>query len=192
MIEIEYKFILNEDKASKIEDELINNNFHKNSNKIYEKTIMYDNHQQLMQKTNGRIRLRLVGDEKAEFSYKKPLPTKPDEPKKEIEYQVEFSKRHVVDLINIIKCMGYSETTSYERYRTEYSKESTKVTIDIFPFAIILEIEGDEVMIKRLRRKLGLELSDHINDACDTLFTKWRVNHGLEPKDHMRFKDYDR
>ena len=192
MIETEYKFILDDKELDEVIKKLRELKFSKTSTKVYEKTIMFDNEREIMQKTNGRIRLRLVGEDKIEYSYKKPLPPIPGKPKKEIEYQVELSQDNLNQFIKIIHEMGFYETTSYERYRTEFEKDNIKVTVDEFPFTKILEIEGDEILITKLCKNLNINTKTHTNDACDTLFTKWRISKKLPPKDHMLFKDYDK
>jgi adenylate cyclase class IV len=57
-------------------------------NRTYQKTVMFDNNQGLMQKTNGRIRLRQTG-EVVTLSYKLPISSKIV--KKEIEWETKIN-----------------------------------------------------------------------------------------------------
>jgi adenylate cyclase class IV len=75
-MEIELKFVLNETP------EMFIKRFDNTGNRIYQKTVMFDNEQGLMQKTNGRVRLRQTG-ESVSLSYK--LPISSETVKKEIE-----------------------------------------------------------------------------------------------------------
>ncbi len=148
---------------------------------------MYDNPQQLMKITDGRVRVRITG-RKCEFSYKKPITR--DGIKKEEEFEVLVSNPFILE--KILERMEFKPASSYERYRTELKKGDIKVTIDEYPFSSYLEIEGREEEIKKIAKKLGFSLKDNLTDSCDTLFQKWRQERGLPFRPHMRFEDYDR
>lgn len=155
--------------------------------RTYEKTVMYDNLTELMQITDGRVRVRQSGD-RVEFSYKKPITR--EGIKREIEHEVEVSD--FAELEKIIEKMEFRPTTSYERYRTELQKDGVKATLDEYPFAKFLELEGAEDKIKEAAVVLGFDLNDNLTDSCDTLFTNWRIAQGLKPVPHMRFDDHQR
>ena len=75
-IEIEYKFkIESNNKNSKIElINTLNKIAEKSYDREYQSNVMYDNKDNLMQKTNGRIRLRYLGNTGNKvLTYKKPL-----------------------------------------------------------------------------------------------------------------------
>lgn len=143
---------------------------------------MFDNKDGLMQKTDGRIRVRKSGRE-VEFCYKKPILRQGV--KKEIEYEIVASSYD--NLIKIISKMGFKKTTSYERYRTPYEKNKVKVTIDEYPFAVFVEIEGEEKKIAKVAKELGFDKKDNLTDSCDSLFIKWRAKRGLKPTNDMKF-----
>ncbi len=161
--------------------------FANSGKRTYEKTVMFDNEQGLMQKTNGRVRLREIG-EIVTLSYKRPLPS--DTVKKEIEWETQVNNWEIGE--NLLKAMGFNETTSYEKYRTSFEYEGVKLEVDEYPFANFLEIEGEEEIVKRVALDLGFNLSLALVKACDTLFTEWRAAKGLPMKPHMRFEDYDK
>lgn len=185
MLEIEYKILI------KSPDQIIRllkkNNFIMHTGRTHEMSTMFDNPDGLMQKTDGRIRVRKSG-ENVEFCYKKPITR--EGIKKEIEYEVIVSDYRI--LVDILQAMDYYETTSYERYRTEFRKGGVKATIDEYPFATYLEVEGDEQDITEEVKALGLNPGDNLTDSCDTLFQQWRKAHGLGFKPHMRFVDYNK
>lgn len=184
MTEIELKFEIKDKKT--IVSSLIKLGFKIKKEKTYEKTVMFDNPQKIMQTTDGRVRLRQTG-KKIEFSYKKPITR--EGIKKEIEYEVEVSD--FKKMTKILEMMEFTQTTSYERYRTEFEKNGVKATIDEFPFATFLEIEGPENKIKNIAIDLGFNLNDNITDSCDTIFTKRRLAKGLKPIPHIKFDDYE-
>lgn len=185
MIEIELKFEI--ENTEKIAQALKGLGFVLKRERTYEKTVMYDNPAELMQITDGRVRVRQSGD-RVEFSYKKPITR--EGIKQEIEYEVEVS--NFAELERILESMEFTPTTSYERYRTELEKDGVKATIDEFPFVKFLELEGPKDQIKAAAEGLGFAMKDNLTDSCDTLFTKWRQEKGLKPVPHMRFDDYQR
>lgn len=153
----------------------------------YDKTTMYDNNQRLMEVSDGRVRIR-VSDHGNEVAYKKPISR--EGIKEEIEYETVIEKPEQLE--EIFKEMGYSPVSSYERFRTEYLLKGVKITIDEYPFAAFVELEGSKKDIISLSNKLGFDLDKNITDSCDTLFVKWRKAHGLKKTNHMTFKGFNR
>lgn len=188
MVEIELKFLINKNEISEVLGRLRQMDYIIGP-RNYEKTTMYDNPDQLMQSTDGRIRLRIAG-ENSELSYKKPLTRQGI--KKEIEYEVVVSDHDTTQ--KILKEMQYMPVSSYERYRTTITnkKNGIKVTIDEFPFADFIEIEGKEKLIRSLAEALHLNIGDNITKSCDTLFQEWRKDNNLAFKAHMLFEDYNK
>lgn len=183
-VEVELKFLLSESPEKfigKFDDRA------KHAKRVYQKTVMFDNDQKLMQKTNGRIRLRQSGDI-VTISYKLPLSS--SEAKKEIEWETKIDGWKIGE--SIIKAMGFKETTSYEKYRTSFSYKDVQIEVDEYPFANFVEIEGEEEKIGKVANELGLDIKTALKDPCDTLFTKWRLARGLPMNLHMRFEDYDK
>ena len=155
--------------------------------RVYQKTVMFDNAEGLMQKTNGRIRLRKT-DNKISISYKLPLSTKTA--KKEIEWETTIDSWQVGE--ELLKAMGFHQTTAYEKYRTSFIYDGATVEIDEYPFSNFVEIEGDEENIKKIALKLGFDLTKSLTNACDTLFAEWRLQKGLPIKSIMMFEDYNK
>lgn len=191
MLEVELKFEIERKRIPSYINSLLKQGFSKTSERILEKTAMFDNQENLMQKTNGRLRLRLAGHN-CELSYKRPIGS--GKIKKEIEYEVSVSSCRVVR--KILKEMGYHPTTFYERYRATFKNADTKikVTLDEFPFATYLEIETDkdERKVWKLSQSLGLDRRDNLVEPCDTLFTQWRISRNLKPRPDLLFRTYDR
>lgn len=185
-IEIELKFELKSDELERI----------KNKPEItilkecYQQTIMFDNAEKLMERTDGRIRLRQHGD-KITISYKKPLPSDGNH-KKEIEFETEVGNFEVMK--NILKMMEYSPTTSYEKYTThlKFKDYDAELEIQKYPFATFLEIEGEKEEIEKIAKELNLDSKTALKKPVDTLFCEWREKRGLPIKDHMKFDDYDK
>jgi len=92
----------------------------------------------------------------------------------------------------ILGQLEFEPVSSYERFRTEFVKDKVKFTIDEYPFANFLEIEGKEDKILAFAKELGFSVTDNITEPCDTLFVEWRIKNGLKPTSHMIFGKYDK
>jgi adenylate cyclase class 2 len=179
-LEIELKFLL------RISPQVFLEKFNSFGIRTYQKTVMFDNEQSLMKSTNGRLRLRQTGEE-VSLSYK--LPITSDVVKREIEWETKIDNWKVGE--ELLKAIGFKETTSYEKYRTSFNYRGVKIEVDEYPFANFVELEGDEKLVKKIALSLGFNLSNALTKPCDTLFTEWRINRGLPIKLHMTFSDYD-
>jgi len=187
-IEIEYKFwVKNKQNLIKKLDKMTT----AKKPRQYQKSVMYDNPQAIMQKTNGRIRVRTFGNsgEKA-LTYKKPISSK-NGAKREIEYEI-FFKNPNNQIEKILEAMEFRATTSYERYQTKWEIDGVEITLDEYPFADIIEIEGKIQKIKKLAKDLGFNIKDGLTKPVDTLFQEWRKERELSFKPHMRFDDFDK
>jgi predicted adenylyl cyclase CyaB len=185
-IETELKFKLNVEEIERFKsDENISV-----LNEVYQKTVMFDNADKLMERTDGRIRLRQHGD-KITISYKRPLPSVGSE-KKEIELETTVGDIEVTT--HILRMMGYSPTTSYAKYTThlKFKNSGAELEIQKYPFATFLEIEGEKEEIEKVAKELELDTKGALNKPVDTLFCEWREKKGLPFKSHMRFEDYDK
>ena len=188
MIEIELKIPIEESEISPLLQKIANLPEFKSGERLYEKNVMYDNPNELMIKTDGRIRLRQTG-EKVELCYKKPLK---DESgiKKEIEYEVNTTSFEITE--KILNMMEFTPFSSYDRYRTKIKGMDTIITIDEYPFQSFVEVEGAEIDIRKVALLLGLNIGNNTNLPCDTLFTEWRKSRNLPIKYNMTFADYDK
>ncbi len=189
-IEIEYKFFIKQ-KNNIIK---ILNAFKKPEYvHQFQRTSMYDNKDKLMQKTNGRIRIREFKRKDGLYkslSYKKPLLNKL-KAKREIEYEI-FFPDDKENIEKIIKEMGFSLVSSYERYQTLWLIDKTKITLDEYPFVDVLEIEGNLEEINKMASRLDLNIKESLSDPIDTLFTKWREKKGLKFTPFMTFETFDK
>ena len=186
MTEIELKYEVHYNTMEKVLDKAKKLGFDIGK-RLYEKTVMYDNPAGLMQVTDGRVRLRQTGDE-VELSYKKPITR--NGIKEEIEHETKVGNFKIIE--KILKKMEFFGVSSYERYRTTIKDGKVKVTLDEFPFANFIEIEGNKKNILETSKKLGLDKINNITQSCDSLFQEWRAKKGLSFKPHMLFKDYDK
>lgn len=188
-LEVELKFRIDPAKLKDLNSS-IENLWYVPQGRKYEKNSMYDNRDFLMQKTDGRIRLRISWDH-YELCYKKPI--KDDSGiKKEIEYETLVGDPEIIG--KILNTMDFYEVSSYERYRTTYlhNDNAIKITIDEFPFDTFIEIEWSEAEIKLVAQELWFVFSENLLKPCDTLFNEWRKKNWLEEKMIMAFDSYDK
>lgn len=189
-VEVEYKFQISSEELEKFSKKL-DGMCESKKDKEYQENVMFDNSEGVMRKTNGRIRVRTLGRAGMKLlTYKKPVSSK-NGAKREIEFEVtvDDSKNF---LEKIFEMMGYLPVTSYERYQVRWEIGSVHVTIDEYPYANYMEIEGNYKKIKSLVKELGLETEKALTKPADTLFQEWRKERGLDFKAHMRFADFDR
>jgi adenylate cyclase class 2 len=187
-IEIEYKFKV-DNKQTLIS--LLDKKSQKKKPREYQSNVMFDNPQKLMQRRDGRIRVRTLGNTgNKTLTYKKPLASE-NWAKREVEYEIHFAD--ISDQIEkILTAMEFTPTTSYERYRTEWQISGTHVTLDEYPFADFIEVEGIKEKIESLAKELGFETKQGLTKPADTLFQEWRKERGLGFKPHMSFDDFDK
>lgn len=187
-IEVEYKFFV-DDKESLIK--ILDRKTKNKKPRQYQSSVMFDNPAGLMQVTDGRIRVRTLGKSGNKvLTYKKPLPPK-NGAKREIEYEISFQDPNG-QIEKILEAMEFTPTTSYERYQTSWEINGVHVTLDEYPYADIIEIEGEKERIERLAKELGFDTRKGLTKPVDTLFQEWRKKRGLPFKPHMRFNDFDK
>lgn len=190
-IEVEIKFILQTDLAERIEKSVAILPGVIFGGRKYEKSIMFDNAEKRMNNEDARLRVRQIGEgmdgSKIEFTYKRRL--KADGPiKKEEEIEVVMETNPHL-FITILNKMGYEKTTSYERYRSTYIYNGLKITFDEFPFGHILEIEGEEEVIKNECAELGLNVADSTLESCDDIYDRLCRENGVRALNHIEFSD---
>lgn len=193
MIEVELKFEVLKKDIKPLARELIKHGLKKLS-RVHETTTMYDTPDKFLKKNNdGRLRLRKNWNPQRRFlecilSYKKPLKSKDIKREEELEANISDYR----NFERILQLMNFSPVSSYEKYRTTFKNTFVKATIDEYPFATFLELEGDEIKIKEFARILGLNFQDNLIKPVDTLFQEWRKKQGLMPQSFLKFKDYDK
>lgn len=192
-LEIEAKFLLTDVQYEDIRKVLKNIENAEEKPRVYEKTIMFDNNAKSMFAEDARLRVRLISEnkesnnKKIEFSYKRRIGVI-DGIKHEEEIECEFETNDE-KFVQVLNKMGYTMTTSYERYRETIFVKSCKVTLDEFPFGFILEIEGDVDEIKILCKEMNLDLDNAYVYSCDDVYIDLCKKNNISPKDHINFGD---
>jgi hypothetical protein len=90
--------------------------------------------------------------------------------------------------IAAIKKFGnYQEENSYEKIRLIFKKDDLDLCVDIYPYGVVLEIEGDIKESEKFIEKIGLNLNEATNDNADELFVKWAQKWNLPEFWEIRF-----
>lgn len=181
--------------------------------RYYQLTIMYDNPNQEFSfykpEIDGRLRFRtsiftpLPGQPDVEGSkssskitWKRRLPKEVDSGihnEEEIEVDVDYENYKNMEEIleNVLKCKRMS---SYERYRNIYKKDGLSITIDEFPYGVMLEVELEDAVEEDLMKfieELGLLPENAYNLSCDDKYVELCEEVGCEVKDDILFVDKD-
>ena len=155
--------------------------------RTYEKTVQYNHSDSkydfYSKEIDGRFRLRLsknIEDSKCKLSWKRRLPnTTENLVNKEEEKEVRISYEDVDNFIFIIEnVMHFKVVDSYERYRTIFTNEDVEISIDEYPFGIVLEIENKsstknpEEVVMNYVSKLKLNIKDSYRLSWDDKYVE--------------------
>lgn len=162
----------------------------------FEKTSILDNVSGDMKARDARLRIREISDtpqgenKMIQFSYKRRLQAEHGI-KKEEEIEAEMTADSPKNLFGILREAGYLLVEGYERYRETYISGRIKLTLDTFPFALILEIEGEDGGIHETCKMLGLAESDSYPKSCDDVYAELCARKGKAVKSFISFDDSD-
>jgi len=149
--------------------------------RVLETTTMYDNPSKFMIESDGRLRIRTAGHINS-LSYKRPVTR--NGIKVEIEYESEIENPEQVAFV--LKELGYTPVSSYQRHRTIWELGGVKVFLDEFSFGNYVEIEGEKEPIKKLAVKLGFDLNANITRSYDGIYKDLCLSKGITPDPHFK------
>lgn len=136
-----------------------------------------------------KIRLRLQ-DNFENFSVEAIYKHKIDH-NKDVKMEVEeifYKGSQFKDALNAIKRQGnFKEENSYEKIRVIYLGDKVEIVLDIYPYGVWLEIEGDIEKIWDVAEKLEYKKDDGIILNTDELYLEWNKKQGLKEYWDVRF-----
>jgi len=140
--------------------------------------------------SNRKIRLRLQNNFKnlsVEAIYKHKIHSA-DGVKTEVE-EIIYKGEHIKDALSAIKQQGdFKEENSYEKIRVVYLLgANVEITLDVYPYGIWLEIEGEPEKIWETAKKLGYKKEDSVVLNADELYVEWNKKQGLKEHWDVRF-----
>ncbi|MFP4446593.1 MAG: class IV adenylate cyclase [Desulfosudaceae bacterium] len=98
--------------------------------------------------------LRLRQDKVATLTFKTP-PAQPDDEFKTYT-EIETTVGDFEAARKILAAIGFAEVQRYEKQRRIYRVDDAHFCLDIMPYGVFLEIEGEKAAIRRLAAGLGL------------------------------------
>lgn len=179
--------------------------------RYHEITIMYDNpnpdYTFYSLSIDGRLRLRAAkqtdknstSDDYGLVSWKQRIPSLKNEimrHENEIEFNFNPTELHAVQSIleDVLHCPKIS---SYERYRNHYENGNIHITLDEFPFALMLELEingnseSAEKQLINILSLLKLDSSSASSYSCDDMYRELCFKENKQPKPDILFNDPD-
>jgi len=171
----------------------------------HELTLNYDNPNPKLsfynKEIDGRLRLRLMryldtaekDKEVGLFSWKQRIPERAvstirHEHEAECHLSGEDADSLKTILTDVLKCPLIS---SYERERAHYHVDGLEITLDKFPFGLMLEIElkDDDANLEDALEKLNLKPEDASYLSCDDMYKQLCREQNKAIKPHILFDD---
>ena len=143
-----------------------------------------------LSKEDKKIRLRI--SDNLEYSLveatRKYRITENSEVKREIEETI-YKGSSEDEAKSMIELQGdFVEENSYEKIRVHFSANGeVDITLDIYPYGAVIEVEGKEEKVKSIASKMGYTKKDYILDSADDLYLKWIKENKLAEQWDVRF-----
>jgi adenylate cyclase class IV len=108
--------------------------------------------------------------------------------KNEVE-EIIYKGENLEDALRSISSRGdFQEENSYEKTRTVFTAESVEITLDIYPYGVWVEIEGNNLEdIWKIGEKIGYKKNDAITLGADELYLEWNKEKKLKEAWDVRF-----
>jgi adenylate cyclase, class 2 len=101
------------------------------------------------------LRLRRVGN-RAILTFKERLPSASGiKHQREDETEIQNAE----SMHSILEGLGFAPVLVYEKRRETWRLDNVEIVLDELPFGLFMEIEGDEIQINDVERRLGMELT---------------------------------
>jgi len=132
------------------------------------------------------LRTRTAG-ERAMLMYKGPSAITGGHKTRE---EIETGAHDAAALFAIFARLGYTTTSRYEKYRTEFIRlchTGGTAMLDETPIGVFLELEGEPAWIDAAAQATGFSTADYIFDSYSSLFRTYCENNRLEIGEGMIF-----
>jgi adenylate cyclase class 2 len=138
--------------------------------RVYEQNIVLDQPGGTVRASGRLLRVRVVG-KKVICTYKGleiPGPHKRREER-------EFSVSDLTECLALFAGLGFTPAWRYEKYRTEFARESEPgvIMLDETPIGVFLELEGPSRWIDRTAKELGFSPDSYIFLSYARLYAQW-------------------
>ena len=147
--------------------------------RVFERNLVFDNARNELRKSRQLLRLRDAGGH-ATLTYKG---APADGGKHKSREERETGVADFAEMKIVLERLGYAVGFVYEKFRTEFTRPGTPVTItlDETPIGNFLEIEGPPASIDETAHQLGFEESDYITGSYGALYAEWSAKNPGAP-----------
>ena len=148
--------------------------------RVFESNTVYDTAGHSLRQRGELIRLRRAG-ESAVLTFKSA--DLPGRHKRREELETEVADAAVIEAI--LNRLGLDARFRYDKYRTEYQRDSGEGTVmlDETPIGVFLELEGRPEWIDAAAGELGFQESAYILCSYGALYFEHCWRHTIEPRD---------
>ena len=148
--------------------------------RLFQRNVVFDTPDDLLLNRGELLRLR---QDAVSFVTFKGAAENMEQSEAKVHLELETQVERFDMLAEIFRRLGFIEKRVYERYRETFHFEEVEIVLDEMPFGNFIELEGDEVAIKKAAGKLGLDWGDRITENYLQLMDRL--------KDHLALRFYD-
>lgn len=182
-VETEVKIPI-QDRRAELKSRLRRAGFQTSAARVFEANTLYDDAAQTLRTRKEILRLRQAGDT-AVITFKGVPGPGPYKSREEIETWIGSFE----EMQKVLDRLGFSPVFRYEKYRTEFKKDSENqgvVTLDETPIGDFLELEGPGDWIDKTAQLLGFTRDEYVLESYGRLYLAHCERLGLQPS-HMVF-----
>lgn len=173
--EVEVKFRVPD--AAALRRRLLDAGFHLETERTFERNILYDTPDRRLRSQTAILRVRQYGERWVVTHKCLPKGHDPDAPHKHRdETETEVGDGEAMG--HIFTQLGFVPSFVYEKWRTEFSDSTGHCVLDETPVGIYAELEGPPEWIDRTGQKLGIGPGEFLTLSYGRLFEQWRERTG--------------
>lgn len=153
----------------------------------FEENIVFDTSERELKRRGILLRLRKKGAISV-LTVKTP-------PEEECPSHIKVFQEHETEiadfdaLANCFVALGYSPAFSYEKIREKWALAGCVVCLDMLPFGMYVEIEGDEKAIALCSQRLALQQEDATIETYHALNLRVQMENGASANESFVFED---
>ena len=149
----------------------------------FEENIVFDDESRSLREQLLLLRLRRKGS-KYVVTVKKP-PQEGGSGKLKVYEEYEVNVSDFEQTKQIFAVLGYTPAFRYEKVREKWLLNGVEICLDLLPFGMFAELEGEEENVFAVADLL--ELKESCTENYHTLNRNWRKSEGLTPDDNFIF-----
>lgn len=183
-IETEIKFRVAD--IARLEAQLADAGFHRDTPRSFESNTLYDTPARLLRSRRELVRIRNYAG--TWLLTHKRVPDSgigEDRHKHRVETETNLSDGEA--LAEVFHSIGLDPVFRYEKWRTEWSDAEGHCVIDETPLGTFAELEGPDDWIDLITTQLNIPEDDQLTISYGRLFEQWKQQTG-SPAEHLTFE----